>query len=89
MPDRGCQAPHASAGGRQPVEHRGWRLAPRDGVPTPQLFFDASLRRRTPIEVRQEQLGYDAGETEALAYLPKEHEERSPSSLQASGACAA
>src|SRR6187551_233746 len=26
---RGCLGPHASAGGRQPVEHRGWREAPR------------------------------------------------------------
>ena len=27
-PIRGCQAPHASAGGRHPVEHREWLPAP-------------------------------------------------------------
>jgi len=38
-----CQKPHASAGGRQPVEHRGWRLAPRGGAEIPQLFFREPL----------------------------------------------
>src|SRR5919106_5419869 len=42
-PDRGCQGPHASGGGRQPVEHRGWRLAPRDGPQARQLFVHGPL----------------------------------------------
>ena len=40
-PDRGCRTPLASAGGRQPVEHRGWGPAPRTGTQTVLLFADA------------------------------------------------